>query len=518
MVKTAKLLGNFFRVGFWTLISRILGFLREILFAAFLGSGPLAEAFLVAFTLPNMFRRIFAEGAFNLAFVPMFSKRLKDKSKAKLFAEDSLAILVSFLLVLVLVAQLIMPVLVFLMASGFAGDNRFDQAVLLGRIAFPYILFISLAALFSGLLNSLGHFVAAAAAPCLLNLFFIFALLIAFWLKWNFGLTLAFTVPIAGLSQFILVWVACSKAGFSVKLKRPKLTPEIKRLLILALPAALSGGVVQINLVIGRQVASYTEGAIAWLSYADRLYQLPLGVVGVAIGVVLLPELSRKLSKNDLSEGNYAFNRATEAALALTIPATLAFIVLSVPIISVLFERGAFTRHDTIETSLALTIYAFGLPAFVLQKIYQPVFFAREDTRTPFHYAVVSMIVNGLVAVGLMSTIGYIAAAIGTTIASWTMLVLLVWKSAQFENAVNLDNQLKKVIVKILVATSVMSVVLFFTNFYFKELIYEGGIGYFYFTLLLVIGFLTYVLSHLVLKTWQVSTVIGYFKNRSNKD
>ena len=514
MVKAAKLFGNFFRVGFWTLMSRILGFFREILFAAFLGSGALAEAFLVAFTLPNMFRRIFAEGAFNLAFVPMFSKKLKNPKDAKQFAESALSFLVTFLIILVIVAQLIMPVMVFLMAGGFVGDGRFDQAVLLGRIAFPYILFISVAALLSGLLNSLGHFVVAAAAPCLLNLFLILALLCAHWFGLDFGLALAWIVPIAGFAQFLVVWFASAQLGFSLKLKLPKLTPDIKKLLILALPAALSGGVVQINLVIGRQVASFTEGAVAWLSYADRLYQLPLGVVGVAIGVVLLPELSKNLAEKNRTGGNFAFNRASEAALALTMPATVALIVLAVPIISVLFERGAFTSTDTQETSLALMVYAFGLPAFVLQKIYQPVFFAREDTRTPFVYAVISMFVNGVVAVGLMSTIGYIAAAIGTTVASWTMLVMLIIKARTFEGAVSIDPQLKRVALKILLATGIMGGALLCTIYLLGDWLSQGSIRYLYFTLLIAFGFITYVFSHVLLKTWELHAVMNYFRNR----
>ena len=307
MVRPFKLLKNIFTVGFWTLVSRILGFCRDVLFAAFLGAGPLAEAFLIAFTLPNMFRRIFAEGALNLAFVPLFSKKLDDRDQAREFAENSFSVLITFLLGLIILAQLFMPFLVLAIASGFSGDERFDLAVLFGRIAFPYVLFISAAALLSGLLNSLGRFVAAAAAPVLLNAFFILSLFSSYWLEWDIGLTLAWTVPIAGIAQFVLVWFAALKAGFNLRLKLPKFSPEIKKLLILATPAALTGGVVQVNLLIGRQVASFTDGAVAWLSYADRLYQLPLGVVGIAVGIVLLPELSKKLAGGDHEGGNYTF-------------------------------------------------------------------------------------------------------------------------------------------------------------------------------------------------------------------
>ncbi len=516
MSRTAKLLGNFFRVGVWTLVSRILGFIRDVFFAAFLGAGPLAEAFLIAFTLPNMFRRIFAEGAFNLAFVPIFSKKLNDPQDARHFAENAFSVLISSLLVVIIIAQMIMPYMVLAMASGFAGDERFDMAVLLGRIAFPYVLFISAAALFSGLLNSLGRFVAAAAAPCLLNLLFILALVGADWYGLNHGLILTWAVPVAGMAQLALVWVASAKAGFNLQLRWPRFTPEIRKLVTLALPAVLTGGVVQVNLIIGRQVASFTEGAVAWLNYADRLYQLPLGVVGVAVGVVLLPELAKKLVQKDLVGGNFAFNRACEVALALTLPATAALLVIAQPIVSVLFERGAFTRADTLATSLALVVYALGLPAFVLQKVYQPVFFAREDTKTPFRYAVVSMLVNAAVALGLMKYVGFIAAAIGTTAASWAMLGLLVLKAYQIPGAVNLDSQLKSTAPKIVMATLCMGAGLVICAYFMDENLYQGGIRYLHFIVLIAMGLAIYGLVHLLLRTWQFQALRRYFEKQSN--
>lgn len=514
MANPFKLLKNFFTVGFWTLISRILGFIRDVLFAAFLGAGPLAEAFLIAFTLPNMFRRIFAEGAFNLAFVPLFSKKLDNKEQAREFAENAFSVLITFLLGLVILAQLFMPFLVLAMASGFSGDERFDLAVLFGRIAFPYVLFISAAALFSGLLNSLGRFVAAAAAPVLLNILFIISLFGAYWLGWDIGLTLAWCVPIAGIAQLALVWFAATKAGFNLRFKLPKLSPEIKKLLIIAAPAALTGGVVQINLLIGRQVASFTEGAVAWLNYADRLYQLPLGVVGIAVGIVLLPELSKKLAREDHEGGNYAFNRATEAAMALTIPATVALITIAYPIVSILFERGAFNQNDTQFTSQALIIYAFGLPAFVLQKVYQPIYFARENTKTPFNFALFSMLVNAAVAIGLLSTLGYLAAALGTTLAGWAMLLLLIWGTRKFSGAGKFDSQLRKTLSKIIIASILMGSGLILGDFILGSWLYQPGIRYFSLVLLIMGGFVVYVLSHLLLKTWEWTRLKGLFQNK----
>ncbi|MGJ8625138.1 MAG: murein biosynthesis integral membrane protein MurJ, partial [Yoonia sp.] len=425
-MKPIRLISGFLTVGVWTLLSRVLGFVRDILIAGFLGASPVAEAFLIAFALPNMFRRFFAEGAFNMAFVPMFSKKLENGDNAAGFARDAFTGLASILIVFTLLAQVFMPWLVLMMAGGFADDGRFDLAVDYGRITFVYILFISLAALASGVLNASGRFAAAAAAPVLLNI----VLITAVWLssagckctpqelqEWT-GLFLAWGVPVAGIAQLALVWVAARRAGFTLSLRIPRMTPELKQLAIIAAPAMLAGGVVQVNLLVGRQVASFHDGAIAWLSYADRLYQLPLGVVAIALGVVLLPDLSRRLAAGDDAGGRDAFNRASELALALTIPAAIALIVIPVPLVSVLFERGAFGSDDTAATALAVMVYGAGLPAFVLQKSLQPLFFARADTKRPFYYAAVAMIVNAAVAVGLSIYIGYIAAAIATTLAA----------------------------------------------------------------------------------------------------
>ena len=364
-----------FTVGFWTLVSRVMGFLRDVLIAGALGASPVAEAFFLAFSLPNLFRRFFAEGAFNIAFVPMFSKKLATGDAPLAFARDALSMLALVLIVLNALAMFAMPYLVWAMASGFAGDARFDLTVLFGRIAFPYILFISLAALISGVLNSAQRFVAAAAAPVLLNICFILALFAAQWLGWDIGLTLAWSVPLAGIAQLGVLWVAALRAGFRLLPRWPVMTPELKRLAIIAAPAAMAGGVVQVNLLVGRQIASYFEGANAWLYYADRLYQLPLGVVGVAIGIVLLPDLSRRLRNGDDAGGERAFNRAAELSLLLTIPCTVALVVIPSVLVTVLFERGAFVASDTQATALATAIYGLGLPAFVLQKLYQPVFF-----------------------------------------------------------------------------------------------------------------------------------------------
>ena len=460
LLKPIRLVSGFLTVGVWTMFSRILGFVRDIMIAAYLGTGPVAEAFLVAFSLPNMFRRFFAEGAFNMAFVPMFSKKLEGGDDARTFARDAFTGLATILIVFTLLATVFMPFLVMAMASGFLGDERFDLAVDYGRIAFPYILFISLAALLSGVLNATGRFVAAAAAPVLLNLIFVAAILLGNRLGWPVGDTLAWAVPLAGIAQLVLVWIAASRAGFRLIPRRPRMTPDLKRLAIIAAPAALAGGVVQINLLVGRQVASFYDGAIAWLSYADRLYQLPLGVVGIAIGVVLLPDLSRRLRAGDLAGGRDAFNRACELSLALTIPAAVALMVIPLPLVSVLFQRGAFGADDAAATALAVAVYGLGLPAFVMQKSLQPLFFAREDTRRPFYYAIASLVANAGIAFGLSPYIGYIAAAIGTTLAGWAMVALLWHGSRDMGEAAHFDARFKRRIWRIIAVSLLMGAIL----------------------------------------------------------
>ena len=478
-MKPIRLISGFLTVGVWTLLSRILGFVRDILIAGFLGASPVAEAFLIAFALPNMFRRFFAEGAFNMAFVPMFSKKLETGDDAAAFARDAFSGLGFILIIFTVLGVVFMPVLVLMMASGFAADERFALAVEYGRLAFPYILFISLAALVSGVLNATGRFAAAAAAPVLLNIIFILAMLVA-WLTGRpvsdalgtgldaalglrIGDTLALSVPLAGAAQLALVWWAARRAGFNLTPRLPRMTPELKQLAIIAAPAMLAGGVVQINLLVGRQVASFYDGAIAWLSYADRLYQLPLGVVAIALGVVLLPDLSRRLAGGDDAGGRAAFNRASELALALTIPAAVALIVIPVPLISVLFERGAFDSDDTAATALAVMVYGAGLPAFVLQKALQPLYFARADTKRPFYYAAVAMVVNAVVAIGLSIYIGYIAAAFATTLAGWVMVWQLWRGSRSMGEAAQFDARFKKRFWRILLASVLMGVLLWGT-------------------------------------------------------
>ena len=503
MTGRKRMLGGFLTVGGWTLLSRVLGFARDVMIAAFLGTGPAAQAFIVAFSLPNMFRRFFAEGAFNMAFVPMFSKKLEADDDPLGFARDAFSGLATVLIFFTVVAMFAMPWLVWAMASGFVGDARFDLSVTYGRIAFPYILFISLAALLSGVLNAMHRFTAAAAAPVLLNIIFITALVVSSTAGLDIGLTLAWMVPIAGVAQLALVWVAAKRAGFALTPKRPVMTPDLKRLAIIAGPAALAGGVVQVNLLVGRQVASQFDSAVAWLYNADRLYQLPLGVVGIAIGIVLLPELSRRLQAGDEAGGQEAFSRAGEISLALTIPAAVALVVIPLPLVEVLFQRGKFGPDDTAATAAAVQIYGLGLPAFVLQKVYQPLFFARADTKTPFYYALAAMIINAALAIGLAPVIGYLAAAIGATLASWGMVVLLWLGSRKMGVSARLDKRFRTRIWRITVASLLMGGGLVAAQLALNPMFVAGAWRYLALTLLVLIGIISY---------FGIGQLIGAFK------
>lgn len=494
-MKPIRLISGVLTVGFWTLMSRILGVLREVMILAFIGPGPVMDAFVAAFRLPNMFRRFFAEGAFNASFVPMFSKRLEAEDNATGFANQALSGLAFVLLILSALAMVFMPGLVWLTAGGFVGDVRFDLTVEYGRIVFPYILLISLTALFSGVLNATGRFAAAAAAPVFLNIFVCVSMAWAAFIGGEVILWLIWTIPLAGFAQLALVWVAADRAGIRLRPARPRWTPEMKRLVIVAIPAALAGGVMQINLLVGQQVASHFDRAVGWLYAADRLYQLPLGVVGIAIGIVLLPDLSRRLTAQDDTGAKHAFSRAGELSLALTVPAAVALVVIPLPLVSVLFQRGATGADDAAAIAVAVAIYGLGLPAFVLQKVLQPLFFAREDTKSPFRYAVWAMIVNATVAVGLAPVIGWIAPAIATTLAGWVMVWMLAQGGRKLGDVARFDDQFRRRIWRVCLASAIMGGVLWASTVVLGPFLAMTGIRFVALAVLIAIGMVSYAIT-----------------------
>jgi putative peptidoglycan lipid II flippase len=457
------LLRSIATIGGYTLISRVLGFARDVLVAAYLGAGPVSDAFFVAFKFPNFFRRLFAEGAFNAAFVPLFAGKVvtAGRSAARLFAEDTLAVLLAVLFALVVAVELGMPWFITLAAPGFVDEpEKYGLAVAFTRITFPYLLFISLVSLQGGVLNSIDRFAAVAATPVLLNLCLIGGLVTLAPLLQTPGHALSWGVALAGVAQFLWLAWASNREGMGLSLPRPRLTPEVKRLLTLMLPAALGSGVVQVNLLIDVVLASLLPtGAVSYLYYADRIYELPLAVIGIAIGTALLPLLARQVRRNEHEAALATQNRALEAALLLTLPAAAGLVVLSAPIIDVLFRRGAFAGTDVAATASALAAYSLGLPAYVLIKVLTPGFYAREDTRTPVKIAVIGVVVNTSAALVLMQFFAHVGIALATVISSWLNAILLALALRRRSHFAP-DGQLHKRVPRILAATVAMAVVL----------------------------------------------------------
>ncbi len=467
-----KLYKSFATVGGLTLLSRVFGFMRDILIAATLGSGWVADAFVVAFRFPNLFRRLFGEGAFNSAFVPLFAKRLEGEGKdvARSFAEDALAWLFFVLLGLTIIAELTMPWLMYVLAPGFdAQPEKFDLAVLLTRITMPYLLCMSLVALMSGALNSVGRFAESSSVSIVLNVAMMAATLVSLWIGYRAGpeagIIQALGVFVAGILQLWLLMWGMKRAGLTLKLRWPRVTDGMRRLLALGVPGVVAGGVTQLNIAIGTIIASMQPGAVSQLYYADRIYELPLAIVGIAIGVVLLPDVARQLRAGNMPAVADSQNRSLEFAMMLTIPAAVALAVMPKEIVQVLFQRGAFTATDTQATASVLAVFALGLPAFVMIKVFSPAYFAREDTKTPMRYAAISLMANTLGSIVLffllreMGIMPQLGIAIATTLGGWLNAALLFFtlrKRGHFD----IDARLSRNMPLILLASIAMAAAL----------------------------------------------------------
>jgi len=473
-----SLFKKFVTVGGGTLGSRLMGFARETMMAAALGTGPMAEAFYAAFKLPNLFRRLFAEGAFNAAFVPLFAKEIEADGidGAKRFSEEVFGVLFSVLLVLTVIMELAMPLLMrTIIAPGFEGD-KYDITVRLAVIMFPYLACMSLTAMLSGMLNSLHHYLAAAIAPIFFNVAMIAALAYGIWIKADavsIAYYLSYAVLIAGILQMLVLYIGVRHAGMSIAFRRPHLTPKVKRLLALALPAAVIGGVTQINLIIGQAIASMKDGAIASLQYADRIYQLPLGVVGVAVGVVLLPELARALKSGHMVEAESLQNRSIEFVLFLTLPAAAGIFALSDEIIRLVYERGAFHADATVTVAAVLTLFGFGLPGFVLNKALTPGFFAREDTKTPMRFTMISVFVNSALAISLFPFFAERGIAAAESIAGWLSTVML-FVALRRRGHLNIERALVSRAIRMLIASVIMAVAAHYAAAYFSGYLHSG--------------------------------------------
>jgi putative peptidoglycan lipid II flippase len=462
-----RLYRGFATVGAMTGLSRVLGFIRDVLIASVLGAGPVADAFFVAFRIPNLFRRIFAEGAFSAAFIPLFAKRFHGEdgeAEARDFAERALAGLTLVLVVLTLAGEILMPWLMRVLAPGFAADPaKFDFAVLLARIALPYLLCMSLLALYSDVLYALGRFAIAAFAPSLLNVVLILVLIGLLATgeaePSRAAIALAWGIAAAGILQVFVVAVAAARETMWLRFRLPRFDADMKRLVVLAAPAALAGGMTQLTALLNTIIASFEDRVVSWLYYADRLFQLPLGLIGVAIGVVLLPELSRKLRAEDHAAALDAENRSLEVALLLTLPAAVALFIAAHPIVTVLFERGQFTSVDANACAAMLAALAPGLPAFVCIKVLHPGFFAREDTQTPMLFSGIGMTANLVLSFLLFLVIGAVGIAVATTIAGWLQVAML-GATLRSRGAFVLDATFKRRLPRIIAACVIMGLAL----------------------------------------------------------
>lgn len=450
-------------VGGYTMMSRVFGLVRDVLIAAVLGAGTVADCYFVALRLPNLFRRLFAEGAFNAAFVPIFSGLIETdgKAAAKTFADQAFSVLAVVLLAFTLLFEAAMPWAMYGLAPGFdAVSGKIELATELSRITFPYLMFISLVSLQSGVLNSLGRFAAAAAAPILLNLTLIAALLGLAPFTETAGHALSWGLAVAGVIQF--AWLArhCRRAGLPVILVRPRLSPQVRALGRRIFPVVFGASLYQINQLIGTILASLlVEGAISYLSYADRIAQVPFGVIGVAVGTALLPMLSRQIKAGNGEAALHSQNRGLEFALLMTLPSAAALVVIAGPIITVLFERGQFDAADTAATAATLAAYASGLPAYVLVRVLAPGFFAREDTVTPVRVAAASMVANIVLNLVLMQVLAYVGIALAASLAAW-MNAGLLWVILRRRAFLKMDAQLARRLPRIVLATLMMAGVL----------------------------------------------------------
>ncbi|WP_332687040.1 murein biosynthesis integral membrane protein MurJ [Devosia sp.] len=423
---------NFLSVGGLTLVSRIAGFVRDALMAAVLGIGPTADAFNAAFRFPNLFRRLFAEGAFNTAFVPMFSSALETDGadSARALAGRIMSWLVASILVVTVLAEIFMPQLMLLFVPGFADDReKFELTVFLTRIMFPYLACMSLMAAYGAILNSLNRFFAAAFAPVLLNIVNIAVLVPLAVLTLENPANVAFWMAIAalagGVAQLALVYWAIRRSGFVPHFTWPRYDAEVRRFWILAIPAIIAGGITQINIFVGTVIASSAESAIAIIANADRLYQLPLGIIGIAIGTVLLPELSRHLGAGREIEARATQSQSLLLSMLFSMPAAAALMAIPVPIVRVLFERGAFDALATEQVAETLFAFAVGLPAFVLIRVLQPGYFSRRDTKTPTIFAGISVVANIAISLLLFPSLQHVGIALATSISAWINVACL---------------------------------------------------------------------------------------------
>jgi putative peptidoglycan lipid II flippase len=512
-------------IGGFTLMSRLLGLVRDILLAKYLGAGVVNDALVTAVKLPNLFRRMFAEGAFNAAFVPLYARKIEEEGDAPAaeFAGQAQSALFVLVAAITIFFQLTMPWSLNLIGFGLdrVGEGGapapYDLAVLYARITMPYLLLMSMTALLSGVLNTRDRFAAAAFAPVLLNILLIALMLviggrdisidrIALFLAWGW--------TASGVLQAGLLYIAIRRGQIALPFRRPRLTPGVKRLVQLGIPGLIAAGITHINLMVSHSIATTQDSAASWLYYADRLYQLPLGMIGIAMGIALLPALSRALRSGDESGAMNNQNRAMEIAAALTLPATVALFLMPEFLIQGLFERGRFEGGDTIEAAKALRMFALGLPAFVLLKVLTPAFFARENTRTPMVFAGISAVVNLALGWTLFVTIGFFGLALATSVAAWVNVIGLAIVLNGSRHFI-MDGRLLDRLPRIALASAIMGAALWYLAPWAREM-FVGRIAIDYPILLLVcaLGGVIYAVAALGLRAVRPADIRGAFSRQ----
>ncbi|KPU81948.1 virulence factor MviN [SAR11 cluster bacterium PRT-SC02] len=481
---------------FFTLISRILGYLRDILIAFFIGTSIYADAFFVAFRLPNTFRRLFAEGTFNAAFIPSYQEeKLKSKTSAKSFADEVLCLMFIFLFILVLLAEIFMPFLVNLIAPGFKNNfEKFNLAIEFTRITFPFLLFVTLASFFSGILNSNNKFAAAAAAPIILNLILISVLIYSYFTNSDYALNLSYGVSLAGFFQLIFIFfitLKFYKPSFKI---REKVNSKIKKFFTKLLPSIFSSGITQINILVGTIIASFQSGAVSYLYYADRVYQINLAIAGIAVSTVSLPALSKAIKKKNLDLIKKIQNKSLELSLLLSLPAGFGLIIASEEIINSLFGYGSFSKQDVVLTANALKFFGYGVPAFALIKILSNLFFARDNTKVPFYISSITVFLNVIISIAFFSKVGFIIIPLATSISTWIGVVIFFtiiakreWLIIRINNFIN--------IFKIALSTAIMSIFLIYGLNYFRNYLeYSNSFKFVYLIFIVILSAMIYLI------------------------
>jgi len=494
---------------FFTLISRILGYCRDLLIAIYLGSGPIADAFFVAFRIPNTFRRLFSEGTFNSAFVPSYSSELiLGKKKSQIFANKIFNLLLISLLLIVLVIEIFMPSFVFVIAPGFTeNSDKLDLTISLTRITFPFLLFICISSFFSAVLNSHNKFAVAAAAPIILNIFLILTLLFQSYLNDQLVFYLSYAVTFAGVLQLILLYFFVKKHYSPTITLNFKVNKNVKLFFNKLLPSIFSSGVTQINILVGTIIASFQASAVSYLYYADRIYQINLAIAGIAIGTVLLPNLSKYIQSKNKKKIDFIQNKSLELCLFLSLPATTSLLIASEEITSSLFGYGSFDILSVKNSSNALFYFALGLPAFALIKIFSSFLFARHNTKLPFYFSVFSVVLNIIISIYFFNKIGFIIIPIATTISSWfnsILLLLYLINKNYFSLQINFFKSLLKIILSTFLTSLLFSILI---KFFSNNLTYESEYKLLTIIFLVIITFIIYFLISLVTKAFKISDI-----------